>query len=109
VGWWLRSDLWGQGLATEAARAAVAYCFEVVGFERLISAILPANERSIRVAEKVGFTLEGEFHHAGLVHRRYALENPNPPTVHDPRFRRDCAGAPVGSVVMRDGPGCERR
>jgi RimJ/RimL family protein N-acetyltransferase len=37
VGWDLHPSVWGQGLATEGARAALAYGFKVVGLERIIS------------------------------------------------------------------------
>jgi RimJ/RimL family protein N-acetyltransferase len=37
VGWDLHPSVWGQGLATEGARAALGYGFEVVGLEKIIS------------------------------------------------------------------------
>lgn len=49
---------WGQGLATEAARACRDYGFEQLGRSRLISLIAPENIASRRVAEKTGLTLE---------------------------------------------------
>lgn len=54
VGWLVARERWGEGLATEGARAAVAYAFTVLGAQRLISAIEPENRASIRVAEKLG-------------------------------------------------------
>ena len=35
AGWWIAPERWGQGLATEAGAAAVAYGFETLGFEKL--------------------------------------------------------------------------
>lgn len=58
IGWLIARDRWGQGLATEAARASVDYAFDGVGVERVISLINPANTASIRVAEKLGERLE---------------------------------------------------
>ena len=58
VGYMLARDYWGQGLATEAARAILQYGFEQVGLARLICVINPANQASSRVAEKIGMTLE---------------------------------------------------
>lgn len=49
---------WGQGLATEAARACRDYGFEQLGRSRLISLIAPENIASRRVAEKTGLALE---------------------------------------------------
>jgi ribosomal-protein-alanine N-acetyltransferase len=58
IGYRLHPDYWGQGLATEAARAVRDYAFDTLGFNRLISIIEPENLGSIRVAEKNGFRLE---------------------------------------------------
>jgi RimJ/RimL family protein N-acetyltransferase len=59
VGWTLRRDCWGKGYATEGAREALRYAFEVLGQPRVISLIHPDNERSIHVAERLGESLEG--------------------------------------------------
>jgi RimJ/RimL family protein N-acetyltransferase len=53
----LRRDCWGNGLATEAARACCDYGFKQAGLRRLISIIQFENTASIRVAEKMGMTL----------------------------------------------------
>jgi [ribosomal protein S5]-alanine N-acetyltransferase len=58
VAYMLHSQYWGQGLATEAARAILQYGFETVGLSRLISVINPGNIASARVAEKMGMKLE---------------------------------------------------
>ena len=58
VAYMLDSQYWGQGLATEAARAILQYGFETVGLSRLISVINPTNIASARVAEKMGMRLE---------------------------------------------------
>lgn len=57
VGWTLHPDHWGRGLATEAGAAVVAYAFEVLGEDELVSVILPDNHRSQAVAGRLGFTL----------------------------------------------------
>jgi len=54
LGWALASAHWGNGLATEAARAVRVWAFAERGVERLISLIDPRNVRSIRVADKLG-------------------------------------------------------
>jgi RimJ/RimL family protein N-acetyltransferase len=58
--WTVRRDLWGQGLATEAGAAAVAWGWEHLDVDHLISVITPANQASRRVAEKLGFRVEAE-------------------------------------------------
>jgi len=60
VGWTLRSNYWGRGYATEAARASVEYAFTRLDSRHVISLIDPDNTRSIRVAERVGERLECE-------------------------------------------------
>src|SRR5262249_43265932 len=54
VGWRLAREAWGQGLATEGARAALHQAFAELRLRSVISIIEPGNERSIRVAEQLG-------------------------------------------------------
>jgi RimJ/RimL family protein N-acetyltransferase len=54
VGWRLARSAWGRGLATEGARAALSHAFGPLGLSSVISIIDPVNERSVRVAEKLG-------------------------------------------------------
>lgn len=54
IGWRLAAEHWGHGYATEAARAAVRYGFEVIGLAAIVSITVPANVRSRRVMEKLG-------------------------------------------------------
>jgi ribosomal-protein-alanine N-acetyltransferase len=56
IGWRLAADYWGQGLATEGARAAVRYGFEMLGLKEIVSFTVPANAKSLRVMEKLGMT-----------------------------------------------------
>ena len=58
VGYMIAKAHWGQGFATEAARATRDYAFERLGLERLISLIQPANIASQRVALKIGMAHE---------------------------------------------------
>jgi RimJ/RimL family protein N-acetyltransferase len=66
-------DYWGQGYATEAATAIRDWALGELGFERLIALIYPDNARSIRVAEKLGLTPEGEADFGGDALTIYAL------------------------------------
>jgi RimJ/RimL family protein N-acetyltransferase len=71
LGWMLRRPSWGKGYATEGARRALAYAFTDMSRDHLISLIRPANRASIRVAERLGETLEGRtdlFGHDVLVY-----------------------------------------
>ena len=56
VGWRLARYQWGKGYATEAARAAVAYGFDELGLDEIVSFATVANDRSHRVMERIGMT-----------------------------------------------------
>jgi len=58
VGWLLGRAWWGKGLATEGGRASIDYAARVLGADHILSVIHPENVASIRVAEKLGSTLE---------------------------------------------------
>jgi RimJ/RimL family protein N-acetyltransferase len=76
VGWVLGRPYWGRGFATEAAREAVAFAFAVTDAARLISLIQPDNVRSIRVAEKIGQSLDGTTVIEGVELHMYAIRRP---------------------------------
>ncbi|MEM8722272.1 MAG: GNAT family N-acetyltransferase [Cyanobacteria bacterium P01_G01_bin.39] len=50
----LAKAYWGQGIATKAAKATIAYGFEVVKLERIIAMVLPDNIASIKVIANAG-------------------------------------------------------
>lgn len=60
LGWTMGRASWGKGYAPEAAKRCIEFAFRDMGRDHLISLIDPANAASIRVAEKIGETLEGE-------------------------------------------------
>lgn len=68
IGWRLSAEHWGQGLATEAAKAVVRFAFESLALDSLVSFTVPANTRSRRVMEKIGMTHDptDDFEHPGL-------------------------------------------
>jgi RimJ/RimL family protein N-acetyltransferase len=68
IGWRLSRRAWGRGLATEGATAARDHAFDVLGLEQLISIIHPENERSRRVATKLGMDVSERVLHPGLGH-----------------------------------------
>jgi RimJ/RimL family protein N-acetyltransferase len=74
VGWWLAPSHWGKGLATEAARQALAYGFEVSNFERIVAIAQSANRDSLRVMERIGMRFEREAVHKGIRVVLYAIE-----------------------------------
>ncbi len=56
VGWRLARSSWGNGYATEAARTAVAFAFDTVGVDELVSMTAVGNQRSRAVMERLGMT-----------------------------------------------------
>jgi [ribosomal protein S5]-alanine N-acetyltransferase len=73
IGYHVRRDLWGQGFATEAARACRDYGFARPPVERLISIIRPENLASRQVAEKIGMAVWKNIIYAGLPHLVYVI------------------------------------
>jgi [ribosomal protein S5]-alanine N-acetyltransferase len=47
-------DLWGRGIATEAARACLRYAFLEAGLDRVVAGVDAPNAASTRVLEKLG-------------------------------------------------------
>jgi [ribosomal protein S5]-alanine N-acetyltransferase len=60
LGYWLDEAAWGQGVATEAARAVVAFSLGTLGLARLTSGHAADNPNSGRVLAKLGFRKIGE-------------------------------------------------
>ena len=58
IGWWLRRDCWGRGLATEAARRALREGFERAGLERIVAIANQDNSASQAVMRKIGLRYE---------------------------------------------------
>jgi RimJ/RimL family protein N-acetyltransferase len=54
LGWLLAREHWGNGYAVEAATACRDHAFRELGLTRLISLIAHGNDRSTRVAERIG-------------------------------------------------------
>jgi ribosomal-protein-alanine N-acetyltransferase len=71
LGYTLDPAAWGQGFATEAARCVRDYARDVLRLPYTISAILPQNARSRRVAERSGARAAGQMEVVGLAWDRY--------------------------------------
>lgn len=68
VGWRLARGAWGNGYATEAGRAALAYGFGEVDLEEIVSFAAVDNLRSRKVMERLGMTHDSgdDFDHPAL-------------------------------------------
>ena len=79
VGWRLAQAYWGNGYATEAARAAIVDGFDRIGLTDIVSMTAAPNVRSIAVMERLGMTRDAadDFDHpnvpAGHPLRRHVL------------------------------------
>jgi len=74
IGYRLLPEYWGQGLATEGARAMVNYCFDILRVNRVVGVSHPENKASCRVLEKAGleFQKQGRFYQVECAY--YSLE-----------------------------------
>ena len=68
IAWRLGLHFWGNGYATEGARAVLEYGFMVLGIQKIVSFTVPANTRSIWVMERIGLQRDanGDFNHPKL-------------------------------------------
>jgi [ribosomal protein S5]-alanine N-acetyltransferase len=73
IGYHLRRDMWGRGLASEAAPACRDYGFQQLGLDSMISLIRPENMPSWRVAERIGMKVWKETTRNGLRHLVYRI------------------------------------
>lgn len=56
LGYRLERNVWGNGLATEAARVCIDYGFNRLNFDEIIGRTAKANLASIKVLQKVGMS-----------------------------------------------------
>lgn len=68
IGWRLAHAHWGQGYATEAARAAMAFGFETAGVDEIVSFTAVINNRSQLVMQRLGMNRDPaeDFNHPSL-------------------------------------------
>ena len=66
VGFRLDPDYWGRGLATEGARAALQFGFDVLGLDEIVSIYEPLNVASGRVMERLGMLPDRDTTHPAL-------------------------------------------
>lgn len=65
LGWALARGAWGKGYAFEGTRAALQHGFTSLDRDHFVCVIRPENERSIRLAGRLGATKENEFEESG--------------------------------------------
>jgi ribosomal-protein-alanine N-acetyltransferase len=72
----LAKNYWGHGYATEAARAALAYGFDVLKLDRIIALAKPDNLASQRVTEKIGMRYVKNAEYWGIICAYYEILKP---------------------------------
>lgn len=68
IGWRLRREFWGRGIAFAAARQALAYGFDQLQLREIVSFTAAVNLPSRRLMERLGFAhdLAGDFEHPSI-------------------------------------------
>jgi RimJ/RimL family protein N-acetyltransferase len=79
--WMLTPAAWGKGYATEGAAAAVRFGFERLKLPLLSAVIHPENERSIKVADRLGMRKVEELEREGIPFHKYLIKAPALPGV----------------------------
>ena len=75
IGWHFRRDAWGQGYATEAARAVLARTLAEGVADPVYAIVALQNGASLRVVEKLGMHPVRDMEYAGLPHRLFAIRS----------------------------------
>jgi len=105
VGWRLARQFWGRGLASEAARASLAFGFDVHGMPEIVAYTAMNNERSRAVMRRLGMTRSAaeDFAHP-------AIPSDDPPSLHvlyrltAARWRANMLEACAGDTPTRPAP-----
>ncbi len=59
IGYWLDKEHMGHGIMTRAVHLLAEYAFEALDLQRIEIHVATQNDRSRRIPERLGFTLEG--------------------------------------------------
>lgn len=71
IGYWVRSEDAGKGIATEATAALLDLGFDALGLHKVVLRIAVGNHASERVAEKLGFRRDGVLREELLIRGRW--------------------------------------
>ena len=66
IGWALRRKFWGRGYAAEIGRAGLAFAFDVLQAQAVVSCTVRHNLRSRAVMERIGMQYAGEIRSRGM-------------------------------------------
>ncbi|MDR2206070.1 MAG: GNAT family N-acetyltransferase [Flavobacteriaceae bacterium] len=61
IGYWLAEEFWGHGIASKAVREITKYGFQTFDIVRMFARPFSTNEKSQRILENAGFSLEAKL------------------------------------------------
>ena len=64
-------EMWGKGLVREALSAIIDYGFHRMNLHSIEAGVTPGNSTSVRILEKLGFSLEGRLRESFLVEDQF--------------------------------------
>jgi RimJ/RimL family protein N-acetyltransferase len=99
IGWRLARPAWGHGYASEAARAVLAYGFDVLELPEILAITAVGNVRSQAVMRRIGMIRDpaDDFDESGRSRRPAAPQR----ALSDQPAARSCANAPEWSYHGR--------
>lgn len=80
IDYFLGKPFWGQGYGREAARAMARFALDHLDWRRMVAYIVPGNDASIRIAEGLGMTYQGDVDYLQFFPDPSAVELANPMT-----------------------------
>jgi RimJ/RimL family protein N-acetyltransferase len=90
IGYWVAAAAIGRGIATEVAAVQTRAGFELAGLDRIDIQVDPANERSLAIPRRLGFTEEGTLRRRLEAHEK----GPRRDSVVFTMLREELAGSP---------------
>ena len=72
LGYFIKSDYWGNGIVTEAGEAVIEFAFLSIGIHKITTGCAKENRASERVMVKLGFVKEAELYAHQLVHGKWS-------------------------------------
>jgi RimJ/RimL family protein N-acetyltransferase len=90
IGYWVAAAAIGRGFATEVAAVQTRAGFELAGLDRIDIQVDPANERSLAIPRRLGFTEEGTLRRRLEAHEK----GPRRDSVVFTMLREELAGSP---------------
>ena len=77
LGYRFMSQYWGNGYATEAARACIEFGFQTLELNKIVAMVVKENFASIRVLEKSGMSYKKDIIEEGEWVRLYSILSPS--------------------------------